>query len=131
MKSNKKNILNIVVKILSTIFFIYFLVFSINEIFVYIEDFNFIRNFYDGEKLADAYKQTFYYMIHCILSLFIAFFLFLLVNFKGLKFLTNSLIEQIKEHREKTAEERKTKKQAKLQAEIAQKQAELEEMKNE
>ena len=56
--------------------------------------------------------------------------LFLVINFKDLKFLTESLIEKFVSWRKDTEEERKENKQAKLKREIAEKQAELEKMKN-
>ena len=67
------------------------------------------------------------FWIFCCISNFL---FFLVINFKGLKFLTESIIEKFVSWRKDTEEERKENKQAKLQREIAEKQAELEKMKN-
>ena len=77
--------------------------------------------------LNDFIQSISYYSVTLIFSILF----FLVVNFKDLQFVTVSTIQLIKEHREKTSEERKAKKQAKLSQEIAQKQAELDELNNE
>ena len=74
-------------------------------------------------------KYKNYELIFFLICAACNFLCFLIINLKDLQFLTNSLIKTIKEHRASTAEQRKAKKQAKLQAEIAEKQAKLDEMK--
>lgn len=81
-------------------------------------DFSHFRRF-------EIYRLCFW--VFCCISNFL---FFLVINFKGLKFLTESIIEKFVSWRKDTEEERKENKQAKLQREIAEKQAELEKMKN-
>ena len=80
---------------------------------------------YVGFRLFEIHRLCFW--VFCCISNFL---FFLVINFKDLKFLTESLIEKFISWRKDTEEERKENKQAKLQREIAEKQAELEKMKN-
>ena len=95
----------------------------------------------DGIKLQEIYgkddhtaKVTIEFALDLIVpacfSFLTSLLFFLVINIKGLRFVTVSTIQLIKEHKEKTSAERSEKKQAKLSREIAEKQAELEKMNN-
>lgn len=123
----------LILKIIVSIFSIFFLLFSlysnINCLKSYIKLFSddHIKSYaYYDELVKSAIKTIIFYGSTFLCSILF----FLIVHFKGLRFVTNSLIVLIKEHRASTAEQRKEKKQAKLAREIAQKQAELEKMNN-
>ena len=75
--------------------------------------------------IKDCRMHIILHFVYCIPALILC----IVLMFNDFQFLTSSLIKSIKEHRASTAEQRKAKKQAKLQAEIAEKQAELDEMK--
>lgn len=127
---NKKSL----IKIIISIFSICFLLFSFYLFFSYL--FQQITFFQKYKSIFSdlEYKRQITYFIRTIFQYFFnllaSILLFLVINFKGLKFLTESIIEKFVSWRKDTEEERKENKQAKLQREIAEKQAELEKMKN-
>lgn len=95
----------------------------------------------DGIKLQEIYgkddhtaKVTIEFALDLIVpacfSFLTSLLFFLVINIKGLQFVTVSTIQLIKEHKAKTSAERNAKKQAKLAREIAEKQAELDKMNN-
>ena len=121
----------IIIKILVSFFSIALIIYSIISIIDCIQRISYIENsmiFYNIKKGTylgiEIYRLVFY-----VITITSNILLFLLVNIKDLDYLTSSLIKAIKEHRASTAEQRKAKKQAKLQAEIAEKQAKLDEIK--
>lgn len=127
---NKKSL----IKIIISIFSICFLLFSFYLFFSYL--FQQITFFQKYKSIFSdlEYKRQITYFIRTIFQYFFnllaSILLFLVINFKGLKFLTESIIEKFVSWRKDTEKERKENKQAKLQREIAEKQAELEKMKN-
>lgn len=127
---NKKSL----IKIIISIFSICFLLFSFYLFFSYL--FQQITFFQKYKSIFSdlEYKRQITYFIRTIFQYFFnllaSILLFLVINFKDLKFLTESIIEKFVSWRKDTEEERKENKQAKLQREIAEKQAELEKMKN-
>lgn len=127
---NKKSL----IKIIISIFSICFLLFSFYLFFSYL--FQQITFFQKYKSIFSdlEYKRQITYFIRTIFQYFFnllaSILLFLVINFKDLKFLTESIIEKFVSLRKDTEEERKENKQAKLQREIAEKQAELEKMKN-
>lgn len=130
---NKKTIIRICFSLISFLAFI-FSVFSVIDaikqlsfyqdrisdayVLQYQIDFSHFRRF-------EIYRLCFWFFC-CISNILF----FLVINFKDLKFLTESIIEKFVSWRKDTEEERKENKQVKLQREIAEKQAELEKMKN-
>ena len=127
---NKKSL----IKIIISIFSICFLLFSFYLFFSYL--FQQITFFQKYKSIFSdlEYKRQITYFIRTIFQYFFnllaSILLLLVINFKDLKFLTESIIEKFVSWRKDTEEERKENKQAKLQREIAEKQAELENMKN-
>lgn len=121
-------------KILKIIFSIFSTFCLVTSIYAIIKCSKNLREIFQDELLYSI-DNTHFVKFEIYQIVFFAFcclsniLLFLIINFKDLQFLTSSLIKSIKEHRASTAEQRKAKKQAKLQAEIAEKQAELDEMK--
>ena len=120
-----------IAKVVFIVFSIFFLLFSIIALIDFFPDYiNAVKVLEKkGEKNIFNFlctKQLIKYICFSVCSIL----LFLVINFKDLKFLTESLIEKFVSWRKNTEEERKENKQAKLQREIAEKQAELEKMKN-
>lgn len=130
---NKKTIIKICFSLISFLA----LIFSVFSVIDAIKQLSFYQ-----DRISDAYVLQYQidfshfrrfeihrlcFWVFCCISNFL---FFLVINFKDLKFLTESIIEKFVSWRKDTEEERKENKQAKLQREIAEKQAELEKMKN-
>lgn len=123
------------IKIIISIFSICFLLCSLYSFFSYLfNQITYIKKYliliddakYKNQQITYFLRMLFQYFFVLLASII----LFLVINFKGLKFLTESLIEKFVSWRKDTEEERKENKQAKLKREIAEKQAVLEKMKN-
>lgn len=123
------------IKIIISIFSICFLLCSLYSFFSYLfNQITYIKKYliliddakYKNQQITYFLRMLFQYFFVLLASII----LFLVINFKDLKFLTESLIEKFVSWRKDTEEERKENKQAKLKREIAEKQAVLEKMKN-
>lgn len=98
-----------------------------------IENIKFWESLYGHEEeiiINNAIKDNQINILHSAIFFLTSLLFFLVINIKGLQFVTVSTIQLIKEHKAKTSAERFEKKQAKLAREIAEKQAELEKMNN-
>ena len=114
----------IILKFLVSLFSIFLFVLSIIDIIDYIQQII---------QMTASYELTIRdflpYLIRQILYLITSILLFLIVNIKGLNFLTQSLTDITKKRYLNNKEKRLAKKQADLEREIAEKQAALDEMK--
>lgn len=127
----KKNISKIFFIILS----VFFLICATWDLFSTlssgIENIKFWEALYGQENeiiIKGAIENIIISIIHAVIYFSVSLLFFLVINLKGLQFVTVSAVQLIKEHKAKTSEERNAKKQAKLAREIAEKQAELEKM---
>ena len=117
---------NTFVKILFIAISIFALVFSlillIDNVTSCIESLKHLKQLEEYNELQKIYIR--HYVIYPSFSFFLAILFFLVINVKGLRFVTESLIEKI-------SKKKKENRKAKLEREIAQKQAELNELTNE
>ena len=119
------------IKIIISIFSICFLLCSLYSFFSYLfNQITYIKKYLILIDDAKYKNQQNTYFLRILFQYFFvllaSIILFLVINFKDLKFLTESLIEKFVSWRKDTEEERKENKQAKLKREIAEKQAVLE-----
>lgn len=134
---NKKSLIKIIISIFSMCFLIYSFIVLFDYIFKQIYHLKNLKSYLawgDNITYEELYNEQIVLfikgLINNIINLLSSILLFLVINFKDLKFLTESIIEKFVSWRKDTEEERKENKQAKLQREISEKQAELEKMKN-
>ena len=123
----------IFIKIVLSVFSLFSIIFSIVTIFQSVQNISYYQdikgNAYwllmskDSVEFALGFEtyRLIFWIVCCISNLLF----FLVVNFKGLQFVTISATQLIKEHNSKEN------KRAKLSQEIAKKQAELDELNNE
>ena len=131
----KKIIFKTLLFFISILFFVLFLVNSIKtfrKCIVTIEHYNklieqnigFVSDWEEG--IENCILSMVYSVLYCIPPLL----LLIVTLFSDFEVVKLSLIKTVKEYREKTAEQRETKRQAKIQRKIAQKQAEIERLNN-
>ena len=118
----------IVFKIVVSIILIFGVIGSFWLMKMYIDLLKEMKKFMSFDKILKYHKYDIFALLVSILSLTINTFFLIYINLKDIKILTASLIEKVKEYRASTAEKRKADKQEKLTQEIAEKQAELEEL---
>lgn len=126
----------IVIKIILSFLSVLFLILSIIQLFDILptqiksikNDLQYIEVYGTNSVVKSTIEFSIKQIVYSSLCVIAFAFCFLVINIKGLQFVTVSTIQLIKEHKESTKEERAEKKQAKLAREIAQKQAELEKM---
>ena len=120
----------ILIMVISCIFVIFSIIIFIDGLISTIESLKILQRAEPDryQELLKLYIQR--NIVYPFFTVILSILFFLVVNFKGMKFLTISFVQLIKEHREKTIDERKVKKQSKLEREIAQKQAKLDEIIN-
>lgn len=128
----------IVIKIILSCLSVLFLILSIIQLFDILptqiksikNDLQYIEVYGTNSVVKSTIEFSIKQIVYSSLCVIAFAFCFLVINIKGLQFVTVSTIQLIKEHKAKTSEERNAKKQAKLAREIAEKQAELEKMNN-
>lgn len=125
-----KILLKILIMVISCIFVIFSIIIFIDNLISTIESLKILKRAEPDiyQELLKLYIQR--NIVYPFFTVVLSILFFLIVNFKGMNFLTVSLIQFIKENKGKISEERKDKKQAKLAREIAQKQAELDKLTN-
>lgn len=131
----KKVIIKIILSCVSVAFFVFTLFNAIQFLSKGIVSINRYLDFMENQPLySEQYKRDIAELIKIIVFNFLycipPLLLLIVTLFSDFEVIRLSLIKTVKEYREKTAEQREIKKQAKIQRKIAQKQAEIERLNN-
>lgn len=131
----KKVIIKIILSIVSVAFFVFILVNAIQSLQNGTKTINIYLDFIERQPVnAEQYKKIIATVVKSIIFGFLycipPLLLLVVIWLSDFKIISISLIKTVKEYRIKTTEQRETKRQAKIQRKIAQKQAEIERLNN-
>ena len=127
----KKIVFKIILSCVSVAFFVFILVNAIQSLQNGTKTINIYLDFIERQPVnAEQYKKIIATVVTNIIFGFLycipPMLLLIVTLFSDFEVIRLSLIKTVKEYRIKTAEQRETKRQAKIQRKIAQKQAEIE-----